>query len=91
MLLLGFIGNVLGIPASLISIVQFISPVVRKVTRSRTEGPAVEAALVALGADMTNLNRYCRECRPKGDSQLRPSPALRAAYKRAVLERHRQH
>lgn len=89
--LLYFIAAVLGIPASVMAVVQIVSAV-RKVTHSRAEGPALEPALVGMGgasANVTNLNRYCRECRPKGDSQLRPSPTVLAAYKRAVLECHR--
>jgi Na+-transporting methylmalonyl-CoA/oxaloacetate decarboxylase gamma subunit len=50
-LFLGFIGTVFGIPASLISIVQFMSPVVRKVTHSHTEGSALKPALARVSDD----------------------------------------
>jgi hypothetical protein len=94
-LFLGFIGTVFGIPASVIAIVQFMSPVVLKIRHSHASGPALKpgTAPVALdGATLeaANLNRYCRECRPSGGSQQRLSPARKAAYKRVIEERRRQ-
>ncbi len=65
-LLLGFIGTVFGILASVIAIVQFMSPVGRKIGRSRAEGTTVKPVTALAGPDGTcldasNLSRYCRD------------------------------
>jgi hypothetical protein len=58
-----FIVAVLGIPASVMTVVQIVS-VVRKATHTHAEGPAPKPVLVGVGAtclDMSPLTRYCRE------------------------------
>jgi hypothetical protein len=85
-LLLGFVGTVLGIPASLIAIAQFVSPLVRKHSRAGRLAVKPATALVALdttSVNLADLNLYCREHRPS-------RAAYAAAYKRIVEERHRQ-
>lgn len=85
-LLVAFIAAVIGIPASVIAVVQIVSAV-RKIIHSRAGRLAVKPATALVALDTTsvnpaNLNSYCREHRPS-------RAAYAAAYKRIVEERHR--
>lgn len=86
-LLFLFVVAVIGLVASVIAIVQSVSPTVRKIVRSRAGRLAIKPATVLLAdpasINPTNLNPCCREHRPS-------RAVYAAAYKRVVEERRRQ-
>ena len=81
--------------AAVIAIVQFVWPVVDKLTRRHGGMPAVELAILPAELDATSrrlARALARDCehRRKGSEPLAPPGVYRAAYKRLIEDRARQ-
>ena len=81
---------VIGIPASVIAVVQLAQAVRRAVSR-HAEAPAVKPALASAAPGTANLQLYCLGHSQAKGSSHRPVPGVyREAYKRLIEHRGRQ-
>jgi hypothetical protein len=75
-LLVAFIAAVIGIPASVVAMVQLVRRVVRKITRERPETAILKSSIDLDPVDAANLSAVLSRKREEWESP--PSPDLQA-------------